>query len=1839
MWKRLTDGTVALGLVLLALAVAHPARAFEFDLPGERKANINGFYELRLQFLGEDLPSEGITFSQFRHVLDIETEIEIFPEGWGPFDFMMAFTRVVFTYECIYQRACGTSNKADSFGGDLRSLKRLPKNLKEATNQPLEVGGVFPIRFRPGTLLPVQQELNPTFRFRDCFLPPGDVALNHPNPILGAFCNLEDRGRLDEPTDNFANTSPDLPTRAGFVSPLFNFNYLRAARPVLEAQPAQGAGTENRFRELRSLLLGGSVLSPAQLGIFRALSSAAAISEATGKSDEAEALRAEAAELVEGTFNDPAIAEELLATRPDSNIFQTLAGARAPSLLTALWGSSGLKDINLTYLASLGTAIEPLGYFGQGALDLVPHYAPGLAKGVATVRDAPLLPGIGNKQLSLTSVPFLVGPDGILNSPDDLPSVVTDAFGKLKVGPPTSNFGASDFDDVVSVALGSTSVELYGRFKRDVVLNEGLKVGCRAAGGTFDTATGTCTNAQVSEEQAFSLGCRALNSNGATGGINQDLDANGNPVCIQLVTELTSVPFRALDPLGDLTLRPQDATLEPVDLTDFQLFAQSAGQGPPARPRNPGGGLYFQHRDLQRLVAKSSRLVSSLDSEFSEDRLRWGWGANEDEGAFREGYLEFEMLDSQIFARVGKLILVWGKTELFRNQDRLNPLDLSNGVITKLEESRIGQWMANIVFSPEAWMRVGPVEDLRLELAVIFDDFQPLDLGVCGENSSLALICLKSFGAMASGLAGLGLAGEVRPDREYGGLKRFDYGVRIEGRWERFTFAITDFWGWDDLPFLQPVVQYGRRVDPETGAPVNSSGPLDCHFRTKVIEGETVVVGPDAIPGTADDIFPSVGNCLLWDNPGPTDGKQTIRAASAVALNHSVNQTLFHSVCTFTFDPDKGFCPLDQLNHPAFFPFVSSVLVGETVIGGLAIDGVSRIRVGGSPFSNQIPDAKLADLVFKSTAKTGTSQDLGNLTVEQQALLGCGPSFASPCGSDQKVAWVDPSNEDNSIAVALQRDLSTISGGPDLMNADGSVITQEFTLLKEGSPGALVGMRTAGAAQFFDAGISTGGMSVNEVIALGNDGRNEFVRQQNEIARRNALDPNDPEFLDPAEQSPVATDAWIEPFPWLPDPELLAQGVLVYQVANRFELDPRCHLSDDPELAPLFDPANPACEGLRDAQGNRIPGKKIFNDPFDRTNPLNVFRTDPDGNVIGETCIPVFGSGFDAGCTQLEEVTANLERLMIALEIVGEDRAPDPPETLEELVNVLSDNFQLIDGTLGGDPIAGPDGIFVANYAAGLGELVDPARFEDPIPGIEVAHTDLGEADVPVVRLLKEGVTTLDLRTLDSRESFMSADAVAGCVPGKPCFAILDDDVPLPNSAIDPVFDRNDPSKTVPLVVALPAAVPIKGFLAPDPNAPGLVDPNTAEPAPAHLNYIKLQFEDKVAAMELLDTRSVGDVDECFNRVLDPFSADFTTNLRIVEIDGKRFCVQLATELNLFAKDGELASGGKECSNLDNDAMCDLDQDRDGVWDGADDYTAGPATDDNILCGSGIPGDVLQDALQKEFVRPTDEAAFQALFPNGMPPRSPVFCRTSTGLLNATGLTLPIRKAGGDGQYGRRDFIWQGGRQVTLNYQKRNVFGFSLDFAEDVTKTSWGIEFTWTADKLFSDLNSFSGLHRSDEMVLSISVDRPTFFNFLNPNRSFFLNFQFFIRYLTDFTGGSDDKDGMFGVAEGPIDGRAVFTFFTGYFQDRLQPRASFVYDPTTSNGAVLAQLLYRWTEAFSTTIGLNSFFGRPEQVQQAAFPIALRTGTADTTTEALTRSLAPVRNRDSGWITVRYSW
>jgi hypothetical protein len=247
---------------------------------------------------------------------------------------------------------------------------------------------------------------------------------------------------------------------------------------------------------------------------------------------------------------------------------------------------------------------------------------------------------------------------------------------------------------------------------------------------------------------------------------------------------------------------------------------------------------------------------------------------------------------------------------------------------------------------------------------------------------------------------------------------------------------------------------------------------------------------------------------------------------------------------------------------------------------------------------------------------------------------------------------------------------------------------------------------------------------------------------------------------------------------------------------------------------------------------------------------------------------------------------------------------------------------------------------------------------------------------------------------------------------------------------------------------------------------------------------------------------------------------------------------------------------------------------------------------------------------------------------------APQYCRNVKGFLAVAGVQRDTVRAGGTKRFGRTDFSWHSGGQLTLEYARRNVFGVAADFAEDVTKTNWGMEFTWFSDLPFVNNDDFYGVSDSQILNLTLSVDRPTFINFLNANRTFFINSQWFFQYVPDYQGGGYTSNGPFNV---------LFTVavFTGYFQDRLNPNWVFVYDFGSRSGGLLPSLGYRFTENFSITIGLNYFFGRGQfksMPVRGYAPSQVRAG-ENAYKDGVENVLSVIRRRDEAYFRLRYTF
>jgi len=307
-------------------------------------------------------------------------------------------------------------------------------------------------------------------------------------------------------------------------------------------------------------------------------------------------------------------------------------------------------------------------------------------------------------------------------------------------------------------------------------------------------------------------------------------------------------------------------------------------------------------------LAREAKNFDSFDQQFSENDLFVNHGASQDEWELKEAYLDLEMFDSRLWLRLGKQSIVWGKTELFRTTDQLNPQDIAISSLPSLEESRISLWSARGVWS---FYDVGPFQDVRLEGAVILDDFEPVDLGFCGEPYTPFLVCGKNIGLFAHGISGTGLAGEERPPNFYDDLSGLEFGVRLEWRWDRFSFALVDFWGYNDAPYLETFNLYSRSVDPKTGRPLDSRGH---GYDTSGIGDPTV---PDIEYLQLRNEADFVGDdALAAEYQGYVDSRDKLRKQ---AQNYQTgNRQLFDLVCGFTVGIAGTLIDNDAVQHPAF---------------------------------------------------------------------------------------------------------------------------------------------------------------------------------------------------------------------------------------------------------------------------------------------------------------------------------------------------------------------------------------------------------------------------------------------------------------------------------------------------------------------------------------------------------------------------------------------------------------------------------------------------------------------------------------------------------------------------------------------------------------------------------------------------------------------------------------------------------------------------------------------------------------------------------------------------------
>ena len=106
---RLLQAAALLSLPLCA--ASRPPRCETED----GKVALHGSFDMQLRWLSDDFDANDWYMSQWANTLNLELELNLFPDGIGPFDVLSGFVRVEARYECVFT-GCGIGGTHRWFG-------------------------------------------------------------------------------------------------------------------------------------------------------------------------------------------------------------------------------------------------------------------------------------------------------------------------------------------------------------------------------------------------------------------------------------------------------------------------------------------------------------------------------------------------------------------------------------------------------------------------------------------------------------------------------------------------------------------------------------------------------------------------------------------------------------------------------------------------------------------------------------------------------------------------------------------------------------------------------------------------------------------------------------------------------------------------------------------------------------------------------------------------------------------------------------------------------------------------------------------------------------------------------------------------------------------------------------------------------------------------------------------------------------------------------------------------------------------------------------------------------------------------------------------------------------------------------------------------------------------------------------------------------------------------------------------------------------------------------------------------------------------------------------------
>ncbi len=327
---------------------------------------------------------------------------------------------------------------------------------------------------------------------------------------------------------------------------------------------------------------------------------------------------------------------------------------------------------------------------------------------------------------------------------------------------------------------------------------------------------------------------------------------------------------------------------------------------------------------------------------------------------FRELYVDAVVDD--FWFRVGKQQIVWGKTDFFRLQDLINPVDFGQHFFfDSFEDIRIPQWMASMQWKAGSF---GPLTDNAIQVVWNFDKFQQIGLGnpshfwahpFSKDTSTFAIFntyfskepCFGPQAVTAGGATGVqanvpfaggltpiqmqdlcgtagpndprlpsgfgtpqGLNVNNRPDWE---IENTEAGMRWEFRVSDFRFAVSYWYGWNDIPVFKfhTVNLNANRLGYQlSAADVQAIQNNDPNTRVDVNVGDlglmrTVYTAGDLEEAVRTDIL--AVNTLAQADPLWTEARDRLVSLDSLGVGNAVISTSPEKAAEMLRNSTSGF--------------------------------------------------------------------------------------------------------------------------------------------------------------------------------------------------------------------------------------------------------------------------------------------------------------------------------------------------------------------------------------------------------------------------------------------------------------------------------------------------------------------------------------------------------------------------------------------------------------------------------------------------------------------------------------------------------------------------------------------------------------------------------------------------------------------------------------------------------------------------------------------------------------------------------------------------------------------